>query len=129
MSQWPRISDRRLLSTGRQRPPTRLNCSGPLQCSLDALMLRLDRRLQRSTMAVLQVFQAKLLSSMEESERYPPTLRELRSATDLALPTTKTSVQVIGKSMASLVVPECHLWFTLMEIKDADKVPSLMPRF
>ncbi len=37
------------------------------------------------SMAVLQVYQAKLLSAVDESEPDPATLRELRSATDLAL--------------------------------------------
>ncbi len=43
------------------------------------------------SMAVLQIFQAKLLYSMDGSEPDPATLRELRSATDLALCATKTS--------------------------------------
>ncbi len=74
------------------------------------------------SMAVLQVYQAKLLSAMDESE---PDLRELRSATDLALRTTKTTSQAIGRSIANLVVLERHLWLMLTEIKDADKVPFL----
>ncbi len=74
------------------------------------------------SMVVLQVFQAQLLSSMNESEPNPATLRELRSATDLALHATKTTAQAIGRSMASLVVLERHLWLTLTEIKDAEKV-------
>ncbi len=45
--------------------------------------------------------------------------------TDLALRATKTMAQAIGRSMASLVVLERHLWLTLTEIKDADKVPFL----
>ncbi len=71
------------------------------------------------SMAVLQVYQAKLLSAIDESEPDPVTLRELRSATDLALRATKTTAQAIGRSMASLVVLERHLWLTLTEIKDA----------
>ncbi len=77
------------------------------------------------SMAVLQVYQAKLLSAIDESEPDPATLRELRSATDLALRATKTTAQAIGRSMASLVVLERHLWLTLTEIKDADKVSFL----
>ncbi len=73
-------------------------------------------------MAVLQVYQAKLLSSIDKSESDPASLRELRSATDLALRATKTTAQAIGRSMDSLVVLERHLWLTLTEIKDADKV-------
>ncbi len=76
-------------------------------------------------MAVLQVYQAKLLSAIDESEPDPATVRELRSATDLALRATKTTAQAIGRSMASLVVLKHHLWLTLMEIKDADKVSFL----
>ncbi len=64
--------------------------------------------------------QAKLLFSMDKSEPDPATLRGLRRATDLALHTTS---HAIGKSMASLVVLERHLWLTLTEIKDADNVP------
>ncbi len=77
------------------------------------------------SMAVLQVFQAKLLTSTDESGPDPATLRELRSVTDLALCATKATAQAIGRSMASLVVVERHLWLTLTEIKDADKVPFL----
>ncbi len=77
------------------------------------------------SMAVLQVYQTKLLSAIDESEPDPATLRELRSATDLALRATKTTAQAIGRSMASLVVLERHLWLTLMEIRDADKVSFL----
>ncbi len=77
------------------------------------------------SMAVLQVYQAKLLSAIDESEPDPATLRELRSATDLALRATKITAQAIGRSMASLVVLERHLWLTLTEIKDADRVSFL----
>ncbi len=80
-------------------------------------------------MAVLQVYQAKLLSAVDESEPYPATLRELRSSTDLALRATKTTAQAIGRSMASLVVLEHHLWLTLTEIKARTGSPSLMLQF
>ncbi|ROL45289.1 hypothetical protein DPX16_17900 [Anabarilius grahami] len=80
------------------------------------------------TMAILQVFQAKLLRSMDESGTDAPTFRELRSATDLALRATKATAQVIGHSMASLVVLELHLWLNLTEIKEADKVAFLDAR-
>ncbi|KAL0148616.1 hypothetical protein M9458_056056 [Cirrhinus mrigala] len=59
------------------------------------------------SMAFLQAFQAKLLAGMDESALDSATLTELR------------------RSMASLVVLERHLWLTLTEIKDADKVPFL----
>jgi hypothetical protein len=56
-------------------------------------------------MAVLQVFQAKMLAS-EEAGLDAASLRDLRSATDLALHATKATAQVIGWSMSSLVVLE-----------------------
>ncbi|KAI2664125.1 ORF V: Enzymatic polyprotein [Labeo rohita] len=77
------------------------------------------------SMAILQVFQAKLLAQSDRSALDPATLTELRSATDLALRATKATAQAIGRSMANLVVLERHLWLMLTEIKDADKVPFL----
>ncbi len=81
--------------------------------------------MRRESMAVLQVYQAKLLQSMDVSGLDPTAFKELRSMTDLALCTTKATVQAIDRSMSSLVMLEHHLWLTLMEIKDADKVPFL----
>ncbi len=59
---------------------------------------------------------------MDESNPNPAALSELRSATDLALRATKMTAQVIGRSMASLVVLERHLRLNLAEMKDADKI-------
>ncbi|KAL0163879.1 hypothetical protein M9458_039632, partial [Cirrhinus mrigala] len=61
----------------------------------------------------------------DESALDSATLTELRSATELALHATKATAQAIGRSLASLVVLKRHLWLTLTEIKDADKVPFL----
>ncbi len=52
-------------------------------------------------------------------------LRDLRSATDPALRATKATAQAIGRSMSSLIVLECHLWLTMMEMKEEDKVSFL----
>ncbi len=76
-------------------------------------------------MAILQVFQAKLLWSMEESSQNPDAFKELWTATDLALCATKATAQAISKPMANLVVLECHLWLNLSEIRDADRVAFL----
>ncbi len=46
-----------------------------------------------------------------------------RRATDLALRTTKATALAIGRSMSSLIVLEHHLWLTMTEMKEADKVP------
>ncbi len=75
-------------------------------------------------MAVLQVFQAKMLTS-EEAGLDVASLRDLRSVTDLPLRTTKANAQAIKRSMSSLVMLERHLWLTMMEMKEADKVPFL----
>ncbi|ROJ48048.1 hypothetical protein DPX16_5314 [Anabarilius grahami] len=77
------------------------------------------------TMAIFQVFQAKLLHSLDESGVEEPAFRDLRSATDLALRATKATAQAIGRSMASLVVLERHLWLNLTEIKYLDKTAFL----
>ncbi len=53
------------------------------------------------SMAVLQVFQAKLLQVMDESRPDPAAFKELRSATDLALRATKATAQAIGRSNAT----------------------------
>lgn len=76
-------------------------------------------------MVVLQVFQAKLLLSMDESGQGSEAFKELHTASDLALRTTKATEQAICKAMSYLVVLECHLWQNLTEIRDADKVAFL----
>ncbi len=76
------------------------------------------------SMAVLQVFQAKMLAN-EEAGLDSASLRDLRSTTDLALRATKATAQAIGRSISSLIVLEHHLWLTMMEMKEADLVPFL----
>ncbi len=76
------------------------------------------------TMAVLKVCQAKMLAS-EEAGFDAASLRDLRSATILSLRATKATAQAIERSMSSLVVLERDLWLTMMEMKEADKVPFL----
>ncbi len=65
------------------------------------------------SMAVLQVFQAKMLAN-EEAGLDSASLRDLRSATD----------QAIGHSMSRLIVLEHHLWLTTK----GTKFPSSMLR-
>ncbi len=52
------------------------------------------------SMAELQVFQAKMLAN-EEASLDSASLRDLMSATDLALRATKATAQAIGRSMSS----------------------------
>ncbi len=76
-------------------------------------------------MAFLQVFLAKVIRSMDESNLNPAALKKLDSSTVLALRATKMMAQSISRSMANLVVLKHHLWLNIMEIKDADKIPFL----
>ncbi len=68
--------------------------------------------------------ESKMLAN-EEASLDSASLRDLRSATDLALCTTKATAQAIGRSMSSLIVLDHHLWLTMTEMKEADKVPFL----
>ncbi len=76
-------------------------------------------------MAVLQVFQAKMLKQMDEHGPDPEIFKELRSTTDFALRTTKSTAQSVGRVMGSLVVLNRHLWLTLTDMKDAEKTVLL----
>ncbi len=63
-------------------------------------------------MAVLQVFQAKLLQAMEGGTALPEAVDDLRAATDFALMVTKRAAQAIGRTMGFMVVQQRHLWLT-----------------
>ncbi len=64
------------------------------------------------SMAVLQVFQAKMVAN-EEAGLDSASLRDLRSATDLAIRATKATAQAIWRSMSSPIVLEHHLWLMM----------------
>ncbi len=49
-------------------------------------------------------------------------MQKLHSATDLALRATEVTVRSFGKVMSTLVVQEHHLWLSLFETSDVDKV-------
>ncbi len=75
------------------------------------------------TMAVLQAYQADLLKELDEGEGFSADdIRELRRTADLSLRATKETARAIGRSMAALVAAERHLWLTLSDIKDRDRV-------
>ncbi len=75
------------------------------------------------TMAVLQAYQADLLKELDEGEQISSSdVGELRRTTDLALRATKETAHAIGQSMAALVAVERHLWLTLSDIKEKDRV-------
>ncbi len=74
-------------------------------------------------MAVLQAYQADLLKEMDKGDDIKNyDIAELRRATDLSLQATKETARAIGRSMAALVATERHLWLTLSQISDKDRV-------
>ncbi|KAL0153588.1 hypothetical protein M9458_051068 [Cirrhinus mrigala] len=76
-------------------------------------------------MAILQVYQAKVLKDLHEGVPDPELLHELRSATNYALRATKVTAQALGRVMSTMVVQERHLWLNLAEMRDAEKVRFL----
>ncbi len=66
------------------------------------------------SMAFLQVFLAKVIRSMDESNLNPAALKKLHSSTVLALRATKMMAQSISRSMANLVVLKHHMWLNIM---------------
>ncbi len=62
---------------------------------------------------------------MHEGNTNPRLKQELRSATDLALWATEVTALSLGKAMSTLVVQERHLWLSLAERSDIDKVRFL----
>ncbi len=72
-------------------------------------------------MAVLQVFQAKLLQAAEGGVRTAEAVKDLRAATDFALMVTKRAAQGVGKAMGFMIILQRHLWLNLADLKDADR--------
>ncbi len=75
------------------------------------------------TMAVLQAYQADLLKELDEGEQISSSdVGELRRTADLGLRATKETARAIGRSMAAMVAAERHLWLTLSDMKEKDRV-------
>ncbi|KAL0166276.1 hypothetical protein M9458_038120, partial [Cirrhinus mrigala] len=72
-------------------------------------------------MVVLQIFQAKLLQSLEGSAVTPDTVNDLRVVTDFALKATKHTTQAAGRTMGFMVVQQRHLWLNLVDLRDPDR--------
>ncbi len=72
-------------------------------------------------MAVLQVFQAKLLQAAEGGVLTPEATKDLRAATDFALMAMKRAAQSVGKAMGFMVFLQRHLWLNLADLKEADR--------
>ncbi len=74
-------------------------------------------------MSMLQSYQADLLKELDERETMKSDdISELRRTADLALRATKETARAIWRSMATLVAAERHLWLTLSDIKEKDRV-------
>lgn len=71
------------------------------------------------SMAVLQVFQAKLLQSLDSGNVDADAMKDLR--TDFVLMATKCSAQAISRSMRFMMFLHRHLWLTLAALKDLDR--------
>ncbi len=68
-------------------------------------------------------FQADLLIELDEGEQVSSNdILELRRTNDFALRTTKETARAIGQSMAALVAAERHLWLSLSDMKEKDRV-------
>ncbi len=75
------------------------------------------------TMSVLQQYQADLLRELDEGKQLnSDDITELRRTSDLVLHTTMETACAIGRSMAALVAAERHLWLTLSDMKEKDRV-------
>ncbi|KAL0153385.1 hypothetical protein M9458_051304, partial [Cirrhinus mrigala] len=72
------------------------------------------------TMSLLQAYQADLLKGLAEGDKVD--LEELSRTADLALCTTKETARAVGQSMAAMVAAERHLWLTLSDMKEKDRV-------
>ncbi len=72
-------------------------------------------------MALLQVFQAKVLQAAEGGALTAEATKDLRTATDFALMVTKRAAQAVGKAMGFMVVLQRHLWLNLADLKEADR--------
>ncbi len=71
----------------------------------------------------LQAYQADLLKEMDEGDDIKNNdIAKLRRATDFSLRATKETARAIGRSMAAFVATERHLWLTLYQISDKDRV-------
>lgn len=71
--------------------------------------------------AVLQVFQVKLLQSLDSGIINGDAVKDLLVATDFALMAAKRSALAIGRSMGFMVVLHWHQWLILVDLKNSDR--------
>ncbi len=72
---------------------------------------------------MLQAYQADLLKELDKGKQvYSNDIVKQRRTADLVLRATKETARAIGRSKAALVVAERHLWLTLSDMKEKDRV-------
>ncbi len=125
MSLWPHISACPQLSDGRQGRAIRPSCAEPHLHSLDAPTRRLDKRLQRFTRWLCSRSSRPRCSPMRKPVWIQPLSGTWGARQTWLYRPQKTTAKAIGRLMSSLIVLECHLWLTIMEMKEAVKVPFL----
>ncbi|KAL0199155.1 hypothetical protein M9458_007695, partial [Cirrhinus mrigala] len=109
---------------GRPRLPSRA-CKFSSALVAKAYMASGQAASALHAMAILQVYQAKVLKDLHEGVPDTELLHELRSATDYTLRATKVTTQALGRAMSTMVIQEHHLWLNLAEMRDAEKVRFL----
>ncbi|KAI2661008.1 DNA damage-inducible protein 1 [Labeo rohita] len=67
-------------------------------------------------MAILQVYQAKVLKDLHKGVPDPELLQEM-DAMDYALRATKVTAQALGRAKSTMAVQERHLWLNLAEMR------------
>lgn len=72
-------------------------------------------------MAILQVYQAKVLRDLHKWGPNTEMMQELQSVTDYALRAMMVTPKALGRTMSTFMVQEWHLWLNLMEMRDAEK--------
>ncbi|KAI2657489.1 Transposon Ty3-G Gag-Pol polyprotein [Labeo rohita] len=117
----PRWRERLRCTCARKTPPP----GGAARDSPKAYAASGQAASDLHAMAILQVYQAKVLKDLHEGDPDPELLQELCSVTVYALRATKVTAQALERAMSTMVVQERHLWLNLAEMRDAEKVRFL----
>ena len=82
-----------------------------------------------SSMSLLQTYQAMCLAELDSllpaGSPASSLLDEIRVATDYTLRMTRCAALALGRGMATTVVAQRHLWLTLSDMPDRDRVSYL----
>lgn len=108
-----------------QPPPGRANHASPpgsvgTRLVSDAYAACGEAASTLHAMALLQDLQAKALRDLHEGGHDPEVLKELRTATNLALRAMKVTAWSLGSAMSTMVIQECQNCLYLVDMRDAD---------